>query len=541
MAANTKRKKSKNRGPIIAVTIFAIALLTALLVWLVGELIEAFNDSDPSQSLNSTTPSTALSSDERTTVEIVEGYIQELLSKKEIAIYANSASISLNAYLAGAPVNYAELEAYMESKGANKALVGQYRTILAAQNILEHIYDYNYIDGVISELAKAADTGYDTTYTVTDTGVLFVRGVNHNVIYPDELKEQIIAAFERYDYGPINARIGVMPYENPDISAIREEIYIQAQDAYYDADEDNNTFVVPEVIGRDIDVDAISDGLANGTWTQMLYEFKAVAPEIVTTNLADQYFNDVLSEYTTTYSTSNVNRSINVKLAADAINGNIILHDRTFSFNRVVGRRTAEKGYKEAYVYTNHGLELGLGGGICQVSSTVYVSALMAGIERHTRAAHMYTVDYVPLGLDATVAWPYTDYAFRNNTGYPVKIVTECAGGRLTVKIMGTKTSNITVEFKTTGKNGALDHTPVEPEKEYVIDPSMSPGDPERPATTFKYGYIVETWKTLYIDGMFVSTRKISVSEYLPIPQKIKVYVSAEDYAAIMASQEEGD
>jgi len=179
-------------------------------------------------------------------------------------------------------------------------------------------------------------------------------------------------------------------------------------------------------------------------------------------------------------------------------------------------------------------MELGLGGGICQLSSTIYAAALKAGIERHTRAAHMYTVTYIDLGLDATVAYPYTDYVFRNNTGYPVRIDVTFNGSKVTVKIMGTKTSNTTIEF-------IMDFTEtLLPEFSYVVDESMAPGDPEK-RDTYSFGYIVDTYKVTYIDGVFVNSYRITTSKYLPYPQKINVYLSPEDYAAKMAELDTGD
>ena len=108
----------------------------------------------------------------------------------------------------------------------------------------------------------------------------------------------------------------------------------------------------------------------------------------------------------------------------------------TFDYNQTLGKRTKEAGYKAAGAYVNGETVNTVGGGICQVSSTIYYCALMADLEIVTRQNHSYPSSYIPLGMDATVSWGGPEFRFRNNTKYPIKIVASASGGNTTVTIM---------------------------------------------------------------------------------------------------------
>lgn len=130
----------------------------------------------------------------------------------------------------------------------------------------------------------------------------------------------------------------------------------------------------------------------------------------------------IYGRYKTSFNPGERNRTINLKLAAAAINGQIIQPGKTFSFNKTVGPRTKERGYLEATIFVGGKKEQGLGGGICQVSSTLYNAVLnskLKVVERHT---HSLPVTYVPTGKDATVSYGYLDFRFQNNQKYPIKI-----------------------------------------------------------------------------------------------------------------------
>lgn len=155
----------------------------------------------------------------------------------------------------------------------------------------------------------------------------------------------------------------------------------------------------------------------------------------------DEKFSDVLGSKTTYYNTSVTGRSTNIRLAAEAIDGTVLQPGETFSLNGVVGRRTAAKGYQTAIIFQNGKQVEGLGGGVCQVSSTVYGAVLYADLQVTERSSHQFQVSYTPVSQDAAVYYGSQDFQFVNDTDNPIKIAADASNGSLTVTIYGTKTT----------------------------------------------------------------------------------------------------
>ena len=132
--------------------------------------------------------------------------------------------------------------------------------------------------------------------------------------------------------------------------------------------------------------------------------------------------NSCISTFSTSFQTSSLTRANNINICVNAINGKILMPGETFSFNGVVGERTKERGYMEAPVIVGNKVESGLGGGICQVSSTLYNAVLRTGIQRIERKSHSLPSSYVGLGLDATIDWGNIDFKFENTFNYPIYI-----------------------------------------------------------------------------------------------------------------------
>ena len=143
----------------------------------------------------------------------------------------------------------------------------------------------------------------------------------------------------------------------------------------------------------------------------------------------------LIGRYATYYNSANKNRSHNIALAAAAVDSTVVFPGETFSFNRTVGKRTTARGYREAPVIVRGELSEGIGGGICQVSSTLYNAADNAGMQIVERYSHSRDVSYVPAGRDATVSWYGPDFAFRNPFRYPVLIRAHASHGTMAVTI----------------------------------------------------------------------------------------------------------
>jgi vancomycin resistance protein YoaR len=225
-----------------------------------------------------------------------------------------------------------------------------------------------------------------------------------------------------------------------DIEKIYSEVYKEAQDAYYTTEP---FAVYTHVDGVDFAI-SIEEAKAllqedNDSYTIPL---KYTTPAVTVKDLGAEAFPNLLATYTTTYSTTNVNRSTNIRLASEKINGTVLMPGETFSYNTTVGQRTAAAGFKEAAVYAGGEVTTGIGGGICQVSSTLYNTVLLSNLEIVERTNHGFNPGYVPAGRDATVSWGGPDFKFKNTRNYPIKIVCTGTNGKITAEIYGFKEEN---------------------------------------------------------------------------------------------------
>ena len=228
----------------------------------------------------------------------------------------------------------------------------------------------------------------------------------------------------------------------PDLEAIYEEICI----APVDATVDMSTFdPIPGSYGYDFDLEEVARLLDQADFGDTFQvSMRYVEPEILESNVL---FRDVLASFQTKH-TDNANRNTNLKLACQAINDTILMPGDTFSFNDCLGERTSEKGYKPAGTYVGNKLVDTVGGGICQISSTLYNCALIADLEIVTRYNHGQPVTYVDYGLDATVSWGYPDFQFKNSTNFPVQLKAEVSGGYVKMEILGTDEKDYYIEME---------------------------------------------------------------------------------------------
>ncbi len=162
-----------------------------------------------------------------------------------------------------------------------------------------------------------------------------------------------------------------------------------------------------------------------------------------------------LAEYTSTYASSNKTRTENLKVSADKINDICIPDGNVFSFNQTVGKRTVTAGYESAKVIKDGEFVDGLGGGVCQVSSTIFECVLRANVEIVARTNHTLEIGYVPLGGDATVQWNSKDFKFKNTLGTDLRLKMTCSGGKLSCSVWSKEKVDIgDVNIKITSSNG---------------------------------------------------------------------------------------
>ena len=223
----------------------------------------------------------------------------------------------------------------------------------------------------------------------------------------------------------------------PDFQKYHDELAVEPADAYFNED----FTIVPEVNGCWFQV-AEAEDLWKAAQPGDLVEIPLdlTYPENTEESLTAMLYRDKLGSQTTYYTWSNDNRISNINLVAEKLNGHIMMPGDVFSYNEFVGQRTKEAGFLEAGAYDNGEVVQEVGGGICQVSSTLYCASMYAQLETVERTNHYFKVDYLDYGLDATVSWPKPDFKFKNCRDYPVKIVAYCDNEEkaLTIEIWGT-------------------------------------------------------------------------------------------------------
>lgn len=224
---------------------------------------------------------------------------------------------------------------------------------------------------------------------------------------------------------------------DPVIAKIAKEINIPSRDARMQV-VGGKFKIEPETPGSRLDEaklkKAVLAAVESGTASVDLV-INTDMPQVCEKDL--QTIDSVLAKYTTSYPAWRRDRTHNIKIAAQEIDGTVLMPGQVFSYNDVVGPRLKERGYRDAPIFENGMLVPGIGGGVCQVSSTLYNAALLANLEIVKRSHHSSEVSYVPKGRDATVAYGLLDLKFRNSTLAPLYITSTTAGNKLTVALYG--------------------------------------------------------------------------------------------------------
>ncbi len=231
-------------------------------------------------------------------------------------------------------------------------------------------------------------------------------------------------------------------------------------------------------------------------------------PKITSEQLRSKLLAHELGKFSSDYSSSSNDRAYNIKLACEKINGYVLAPGEEFSYNDVVGPRTVERGFRVANVYVGNTVQPGIGGGICQVSSTMYNSVVFADLEITARRNHTLPVSYVPMGRDATVSYGATDFKFKNNTGMPIEIIALAENGINTIKILGTDENpekTIKIETERTGTSSpklVIKKDAELPEGEIKVESEGTNGS----------SYI--SYKVVYENGKQISRTLLAKSTY---------------------------
>ncbi|HBP65752.1 MAG TPA: vancomycin resistance protein [Desulfosporosinus sp.] len=270
-----------------------------------------------------------------------------------------------------------------------------------------------------------------------------------------------------------------------------------AVDANFQISKENVMTIKSDHVGSIVDSEALImkvKGINIYTLVpELKVDFKEQKPLITALQLEEQKITGLLSTYTTQFDPSQTARTENVKIAAKALDMAIIKPGATLSFNQIVGERTVKDGYKDAFIIVDGKFIPGLAGGICQVSSTLYNTGLLANLAVTERSNHSLAITYVPLGQDATVAYPSTDLKFNNNSA-----------GYLLVR---TKTTNNTLTIEFYGK--------VKPGQEVLIANNTPAVGASVLNQQGQSTYIVKSSRTVKENGVIISSEALQQSRYL--------------------------
>ncbi len=424
-------------------------------------------------------------------------------------------------------VNYNIIEAVNNAYkiGRNKnIIISNYQILksnLFSTKIEEQInINDNELNKIIEDItAKLPDIVVESSYYIEGDNLIISNGKPGISVKKEEFKNNVMVAIKEQikenKIQTIEIPVEQKKPEKINIEKIKEEIYKEPQNAYY---EKNPFKLHKEVNGVDIKI-SIEEAKKILEEEKKEYEISLniTKPEITIEDLKyENFFPDTLSKYVTIYDESNQNRSTNIKLASEKIDGTILMPGETFSYNKIVGERTIKAGYKEASIYMNGKVVDGIGGGICQVSSTLYNATLEANLEIIDRRNHYFITGYVSASRDATVSYGTIDFKFKNNRTYPIKIGCTAQNGVCQIVIYGIKEETeyeVVIEDKI---------TEIIPYTTKYINTNVLEKRIENEIQKGVNGYKSEAYRVLKLNGKIISKTLLSKDSYNPLQRIVE-------------------
>ena len=386
---------------------------------------------------------------------------------------------------------------------------------------LVYTYDKDKVNELVNKISEEAGVlTEDAEVRYTASSVIIKPGREGVRVDKADLTERLREALDNFESAEIEVKLIMSQPNKLDAEKIYDTIYQEPVNAYFKVSDDHKSISVEsEIPGQSVDRDKLFravEALNEDSSSEVTLALITVAPEIRKSDLSIGLFTDKLGSASTNFSvnsTNNKNRRDNMTLATKVITGHILAPGDEFGFNETVGRRTEANGYKMAGAFMNGQLIDDVGGGICQVSSTLYNAVLYADLAVTSRQNHSYIVGYVKPGFDATVSYPLPDFKFKNNTKYPIKINCGVEGTTISFSIYGTqvgpqKKITFSSEMKST----------TEFTKVTTQDPTIPAGTTQVDQAG-RTGYTYDTYKTVQIGDGPKETIKIATNKYKPMEQ----------------------
>ncbi len=365
------------------------------------------------------------------------------------------------------------------------------------------------LEASLSEIAEQFDApGREMEISIGETELTVTRGV-------PGLCLNIPKTMTRFKESALSLKDGLFVLEleeiiptEPNAEVIFNQVCGDPIDATYTIENQRLT-IVEEKPGIDFNK-ATAQGIIDSTeGDTIVFPIVVIPPNVTAEQINEELFPDLLATYSSKYNAGDTSRSHNLSLASQKINDVVLAPGDVFSYNDTVGPRTISHGFKTANVYVGNRVEPGIGGGICQVSSTLFNAVVLADLKIVYRTNHSLPVSYVPLGRDATVSYGSIDFKFSNNTSHPVKIVASASGGTNTVSVYGVKENpNRTIELRSEC-TGTIPARLVQKE-----DPTLPTGtvNVEQAGSS---GSHYNTYKITLENGTVVKTELLTKSTYV--------------------------
>jgi len=460
-----RKPKKSHKGLIITLVVVSVllaAIAVGLILW--ADSVTASDTNLPGVYVGSTNVGGLT---EKETLELLKGQQWDKSVSGTMTVQLPAEQSFRIDYIRSGAVLTAEsaaAAAYRYGHGSNKFdnLKTYISSLMTPVDITEGDKSLNrdYIMTLVTRALERFDKHIgDGSYTVDEAAseMVYIKGAGQIKLDAEDVYAKAVEGLKALESSVSYA----LPAQNvtaPDFNALHTELMREPHDAYYDKETGE---IVPDVKGFAFDVsEAESLWNAAGLLEEVRIPVKIDMPEMTAEQLVASLFRDKLGSQTTLYTYSSDARINNIKLCAAKLNGLVLNPGEEFSFNGTIGQRTTEAGFKAAAAYNDGQVVQEVGGGICQVSSTIYCAAMLAQMTTVERTCHMFVVTYLPYGLDATVSWPGPDYKFRNDRDYPVKIVAYCndADKSITIEIWGTDVDGSYVEL-TSGYGYRYDST----------------------------------------------------------------------------------
>ena len=363
-------------------------------------------------------------------IKVKHGDFEATLSTSQIAVEFDTKSATNQAFSIGRQGNIFENDFYVLSSMFGKTDIN-----------LNLKLDTDQLSKNLDEMsAQLPDKVTDSSYYIDENNLIVTPGKTGNVVDVEtsiqNIKDAILNLSDLDQ--PIELAVKTQEPEKIDIEKVHTEIYKEPKDAYY---TQNPFTVYPSENGLDfkVSIEEANNILGDQTADEYTIPLKVLYPNVTTNMIGSEAFPDLLSSFSTKYSVRATARTTNLKLAASKINGTVLMPGETFSYNKVVGARTIAAGYKEAPIYVSGEVVDGLGGGICQITSTLYNAVVYANLDIVERTNHQFVPSYVTASRDATVVYGSLDFKFKNNRNYPIKINCSVSGGIANFQIFGLK------------------------------------------------------------------------------------------------------